>query len=305
MGTAASDRTGVALRDPLPWREFLHIAQTAESTGYEAVLVPEIAGREAFATHAALAVTTSVIRLGSGVVTVQARRALTTAMAAATVQELSGGRFVLGLGAGSAGPRPLEVVRDYVGRLRDAWSGRPVTGEDGREARLALEPGSPPPLWLGALGDGMIRLAGEIGDGVLLNWCTPERVAAARALVAEGAERAGRDPSAVTVAVYIRASLGHEEDLAVAALREAAAQYVLLPHYRRQFEAMGLGAEASEATVRAVCLLSTAAEAEARLGEYRGAGADLPVVYPVPALEAASSIMGTVLAAAPSPTLEA
>jgi alkanesulfonate monooxygenase SsuD/methylene tetrahydromethanopterin reductase-like flavin-dependent oxidoreductase (luciferase family) len=298
-------RTGVALRDPLPWRDFLLIAETAEGTGYETVLVPEIAGREAFATQAALAVLTTEVRLGTGVVTVVSRRAFTTAMAAVTVQELSGERFILGLGAGRARPRPLDLVRAYVRQIRNAWEGRPVVDEAGREARLTLDQRAVPPLWLGALGDGMIRLAGEVADGVLLNWCTPERVAEAKELVGESALRAGRDPAAVTIAVYVRACLGHEEDVAVAALSEAAAQYLAIPTYRRQFEAMGLDKAPGEGLVRAVCLVGSAAEADARLDAYREAGADLPVVYPVPALEPASSIMGTVLAAAPSPALEA
>src|SRR3989442_2706421 len=94
--------TGVALRDPLPWSQFEQAVETAEETGYEAVFVPEIAGREAFSTLTGFAAATSTIRLGTGVVTTWARSPATTAMAAATLHDLSGGRLVVWIGAGSA-----------------------------------------------------------------------------------------------------------------------------------------------------------------------------------------------------------
>lgn len=323
-------RAGVALRDPLPWPDLVGVAQTAEDTGYEAVFVPEIAGREAFATLAGLALRTSRIRLGTGVVTVHARGVATTAMGAATVQELSGGRLVLGVGSGrpgtagrTAGEGPVARVRRYVLALREALAGGPIEVDSPSGARrfqLALPVAQAPPIFLGALGDGMIRLAGEVADGVLLNWCTPDRVRRARELVGEGAEAAGRDPSSVTVAVYVRACLGHEERMALAALRSAVAEYASFPRYRRQFELMGLGREADlasraaaegslgdvpEALVRALCLLGDVRSALERLARYRRAGADLPVVYPVPCQDPYSSVLGTVLALAPRPALEA
>src|SRR5437870_2682388 len=181
---ADRQRTAVALREPVAWSDFAQLAGTAEETGYEALFVPESVGREAFSTLAALAPVTSTLLLGTGVVAVTARRAQTTAMAAATVQELSGGRLVLGLGAGFE--RSVEAVRTYVGEVRGA--------------QIALDPGRPPPIWLAALGDRMLELAAEVADGVLLNWCTPERVARARDTLASAARAAGRDPASLTVA---------------------------------------------------------------------------------------------------------
>src|SRR5207244_8133352 len=82
-----------------------------------------------------------------------------------------------------------------------------------------------------------------------------------------------------------------------------------ISHYRRQLELMGLGElaaspDSSEELVRALCLVGDPAPARRRLQEYRDAGADLPVVYPVPVLEPVSSLMGTMMALAPSPELE-
>jgi alkanesulfonate monooxygenase SsuD/methylene tetrahydromethanopterin reductase-like flavin-dependent oxidoreductase (luciferase family) len=323
-------RTGLVVRDPLPWRDVVEVVRTAEGAGYEAVFVPEIQGREAFTTLTGLACATRTLRLGTGVVTTWSRSPATTAMAASTLQEVSGGRLVLGLGSGTSGAltatrapvRPLERVRRYLAILRTLFDGRavdddPLFGTAG--FGLDLLPEVPPPLWVGALGDGMVRLAGEAADGVVLNWCTPERVTRARETIREAAAEAGRDPDAVTVSVYVRACLGLDEEVALSALRVATGQYASLPHYRRQMAAMGVGSHAERAAaaisegrpgqvpedlVRALCVLGGRDEALARFAEYREAGADLVLCYPVAALDRQSSFLGTVLAAAPDPVVE-
>ena len=220
-------RTGIALRDPWSWRDLAELVATAEETGFAALFLPEITGREAFSTLSAVAGETASLELGTGIVTIVARRPLTTAMAAATVDERSEGRMVLGLGTGPAGPGSLERLRDYVGKVRALLDGREARGESGRPMRLSMPP--PPgrriPIWIAALGPRCMRLAGELADGVLLNWCPPERVAFARDRVREGAEATGRDPEAVTVAVYVRACVGQDEEEAMSALRLAAAGY--------------------------------------------------------------------------------
>jgi 5,10-methylenetetrahydromethanopterin reductase len=321
----------VVLRDPLPWPELRIIVETVEETGYEAVFVPEISAREAFSTLTGFAPCTTRLRLGTGVVTVWSRDPATTAMGAATIHDLSGGRLILGLGAGTrppgrqdlSGASIIEVVGDYVRLVRQILSGQPVGpderfGKDGFELGLDL-PTGPPPIWLGALGDRMIELAGRVADGVILNWCTPERVAEAVTLVARGAEEAGRDPDAVTVSVYLRACLGVEDDVALEALKPMAGQYAAIPHYLRQFERMGVGEGAAAAAkaheagrpdgvpddfVRAVAVTGGRKEATARFDAFGEAGADLVLWYPVAALEPFSSVLGTILAAAPSPSVE-
>jgi alkanesulfonate monooxygenase SsuD/methylene tetrahydromethanopterin reductase-like flavin-dependent oxidoreductase (luciferase family) len=320
--------TGVVLRDPLRWPDERQLVETAESMGYGAVFVPEIAAREAFSTLTGFAAATSTMRLGTGVVTMWSRSPTITAMAAATVQDVSYGRLILGLGAGSmppgaaGGERPLERLRTYVGTVRTALSGRPVPPDDAFGAGgFVLAPeltDGPPPIWLAALGDRSLRLAGELADGVVLNWCTPERVRAARALLTRAAQGAGRDPGAITVSVYVRACLGVRADVALAALREPAGQYASIPHYLRQFERMGLGDEARaaaaafegeriddvpESFLRALTVMGGRREAKERERAYRDAGADLVLWYPVPALDPISSIMGTIMAAAPDPTV--
>jgi alkanesulfonate monooxygenase SsuD/methylene tetrahydromethanopterin reductase-like flavin-dependent oxidoreductase (luciferase family) len=133
------------------------------------------------------------------------------------------------------------------------------------------------PIWIAALGPRATRLAGEIADGVILNWCTPERVSEARDAIRAAAGEAGRDPDAVTISVYVRAAFSDQADEALLA---AAAEYTSYPAYARQFEAMGVEPSA-EAVVDAVCLRGDPSAARSRLDAYRSAGADLPVVYPV------------------------
>lgn len=313
-GLAVHEPDGIR-QEVLPWRDVLDVVETAEETGYRSVFVPEIAAREAFATLAGFAVSTSEIALATGVVRIDRRDAHVTAMAAATLHEVSGGRFVLGLGSSG----PIRRTGAFVRAVRALLAGEePV---EGGVAPGGLDLAAPVdvPLYLAALGPRMTELAGEVADGVLLNWCTPERVARARAEIARGAERAQRDSRDVTVAVYVRACLGHDEAFALAALREAAGRYAAMPKYRRQFDGMGLGEPASKAAdasragrrqevpddlIRAVCVWDGRDDARERLGAYHEAGADLVVVYPVPAQEAVSSITGTVLAAAPDPAVE-
>jgi alkanesulfonate monooxygenase SsuD/methylene tetrahydromethanopterin reductase-like flavin-dependent oxidoreductase (luciferase family) len=296
--------TAVALRDPLPWPVFAGAARLAEELGYGGVFLPEIGGRDTLAALTGLAGETSRMLLGTGVVPMGSRSPMLTAMAAATVQERSGGRAILGLGTGAAVPGALDRLRELVGELRRLF-----------EHEVSLAVPAPVPIWLSALGPRALRLAGEVADGVLLNWCPPERVAQARSAVSEAADAAGRDPSGVRVAVYVRASLGEDHGAADLALREAAAQYTSYPAYARQFAAVGLEDETAvaarahaerrpedvpEALVRAVTLPRGTAAAAARLQEYRDAGADLPVVYPVVAggdLEA--SLTATIRALAP------
>jgi alkanesulfonate monooxygenase SsuD/methylene tetrahydromethanopterin reductase-like flavin-dependent oxidoreductase (luciferase family) len=298
-------------RDVLPFPDLVHAVHAAERCGYETVFMPEIAAREAFSVLVALAGTTERIGLATGVVRIDRRDLRTTALAAATAAEAAPGRFVLGVGS----RLPIEQTGSFLASLRRLLAGEVVDGPDGPE-RLDHPPGAGAvPLYLAALGPRMCELAGERADGVILNWCTPERVSRARDEIARGADRAGRDPRSVRIAVYVRTSVEPDEGLAVGALREAAAQYAAMPTYRGQFEAMGLveeaaaaarsSAEVPDSLLRAVCAWGGRDDALERLNAYGQAGADRVVVYPVPVLDAASSILATVLGVAPRPAAAA
>jgi alkanesulfonate monooxygenase SsuD/methylene tetrahydromethanopterin reductase-like flavin-dependent oxidoreductase (luciferase family) len=307
--------TAFAVRDPWPWTEFAGLAQGGEAQGYRAIFLPEIQGRDAFASLTALAAETSTLLLGTGIVRMDARSPQLTAMSAATLQERSAGRGIIGIGTGPAVAGALDRLRALVLAVRAALRGEPAA-VDGSPIELSFTPDPPPFIWISALGPRAVEVAGEVADGVLLNWCPPERVARVREQLARGAERAGRDPADITVAGYIRASLGDDQRAALAALKTAAGEYASYPAYARQFDQVGLGEEARaaarayragrpeavpEALIDAVTLCGDLTVARSRLRAYREAGLDLAVVYPVPAgPDPLASVRTTLAALAPA-----
>jgi alkanesulfonate monooxygenase SsuD/methylene tetrahydromethanopterin reductase-like flavin-dependent oxidoreductase (luciferase family) len=307
----------VALRmrdDRLTFTELTALVQLAEQRGYEALFVPEAGGREVFTQLAAFACATERIRLSPGIATVFTRTSTLLAQAAATLDQLSGGRAMLGLGTGhepalTAGhgvhfEKPLTRMREYVTIIKAILRGdstmpparlAPVTN-----FRLETPGRADLPVFVAALGPRMCRLAGEVADGVLLNWATPGYVTEAIRNVRLGAERAGRDPASVTVACYVRVAAGAAGDTMRRALAQEIARYIHMPFYRAMFDEAGfaahtgpVAAEYGDDPARAALLvpdsmleeLTVAGDIEgarSRLDLYRGMGVTLPVVAPVP-----------------------
>jgi alkanesulfonate monooxygenase SsuD/methylene tetrahydromethanopterin reductase-like flavin-dependent oxidoreductase (luciferase family) len=189
------------------------------------------------------------------------------AVRAAALSRLTSGRFVLGIGAGSsyeaayrrtwgiAERSPLALVRAYLTTIRGFLAGQSVTWDgSGISYEAARLPGPPAlaPVYLGAAGPQMIRLGGELADGVYLSWCTPGSVRQTRELIAEGAQRAGRDPATVTLAASVRVCIDDDADAARRAFARALLPYVLgwggaPPRaFRSAFERMGFAAEIAE-----------------------------------------------------------
>jgi alkanesulfonate monooxygenase SsuD/methylene tetrahydromethanopterin reductase-like flavin-dependent oxidoreductase (luciferase family) len=302
---------GFALRDALPWSDLSAVVRAAETAGYGRLWLPQISGRDPLVTLGAVAGDTRDLSLATGVVPMRSRTMVVSAMAAATVHERSGGRMVLGIGTGSVSRGALDELRSYVAQARTLLSGERVD-VDGGAARLSLDLPSRVPVWISTLGPKAMRLAGEVADGALLNWCPPERVSFARERIAEGAAAAGRDPAEIRIAVYVRSWVGEDAALGMNALRAAAAEYASYPAYARQFAQVGLAGQAAaaaeahragrphdvpETLVRAVTAFGD--DAPARIAEYRDAGAE-PVVYPVASGDAGASIEATLLALAPA-----
>ena len=234
MGELRQPRgTAFTIRDPLPWADVAGIAREGEGLGYAAVFLPETGARDTLATLTGLAGETEGLVLGTGVIPMGARTSKLAAMAAATVQERSGGRHILGVGTGGAAPGALGRLEDYVKEIRDLVGGSAL----GAALRLPLP--APVPIWVAALGPKAVRLAGEIADGVILNWCTPERVAEARDAIRVAAGEAGRDPDAVTIAVYVRASFSRARGRSPPGRRR---RVRLLPRLRSPVRGDGRGA---------------------------------------------------------------
>ena len=266
-------------RDILPWLDLSDLARLAEELGYEAIFTPEIAGWEAFTMLTGIAAETQRVRLITGVVPLAARTLERLAMGASSLQELSGGRFSVGVGSRTS----IDETRRSLVTLRGML-------ERGQGTEWAVDP-RPAPVYLAALGPRMTELAGEVADGVILNWATPERVADARSTLPR--------KKGFTIAVYVRACLSPDDERGADALRVAGAAYAAMDPYRRQFEAMGVDPSDADEVVAATCLRGDRSAAMARLREYSHAGADLVVVYPVPTREAVGSLTATIKALAP------
>jgi alkanesulfonate monooxygenase SsuD/methylene tetrahydromethanopterin reductase-like flavin-dependent oxidoreductase (luciferase family) len=189
------------------------------------------------------------------------------AIRAAALSRLTGGRFILGIGAGSSYQTayrrtwgisersPLALVRAYLTTVRGFLAGESVTWDGSGISYAAARlpgPAARTPVYLGAAGPQMVRLGGELADGIYLSWCTTDNVRQTRGLIAEGAERAGRDPAAVTLAASFRVCVDDDTDVARRALASALLPYVLgwggdPPRaFRSGFERMGFAAEIAE-----------------------------------------------------------
>jgi 5,10-methylenetetrahydromethanopterin reductase len=189
------------------------------------------------------------------------------AIRAAGLTRLTRGRFILGIGAGSSyqaayrrtwgiGERsPLTLVRAYLTTVRGFLAGQSVTWDGSGisyEAARLPGPAARTPVYLGAAGPRMVRLGGELADGIYLSWCTTDNVRQTRDLIAEGAKYAGRDPAAVTLAASVRVCVDDDTDVARRALASALLPYVLgwggaPPRaFRSGFERMGFTAEVAE-----------------------------------------------------------
>jgi probable F420-dependent oxidoreductase len=232
--------------------EHAELAQEGERLGYADAWSYEADGVDAFAPLAVVAMATG-LRVGTAIVNVFTRGPATLASCAAGLSELAPGRFCLGIGAGSQViveswnggrfQRPATRVREMATVLRRAFTGERVVfkGEtlsvDG--FRLARPPAHPPAIHVAALREGMLRVAGQVGDGVILNWLAPVDVPRCVAIVREAASRAGRDPAAVEVTARLIVHVdppGPESD---ALARRHVAAYLNVPVYRAFHEWLG------------------------------------------------------------------
>src|SRR3984893_10202070 len=218
------------------------LVQEAARLGYESLWMPAgITGRSVFQTSvewwgATTEVVPDGLGIGISVVPFPGWTVPTLAAESATVSDITGGKFSLGIGLGgypgesfrrTYGLPLVPVVaftRDYLKTLRPLFAGETVdyAGKGVSLHGLALGFKAPKvPVYLAAMGRQMLRLSGELADGVTPNWSSPEQIVWLREQVAEGARRAGREVSEVPFAQYIRVCVDEDED---AARRAFAAQ---------------------------------------------------------------------------------
>ena len=237
-------------------QEQLAIVQEAERLGYDSVWAAEAYGSDTATVLAWLAAGTSTIKLGSAIFQIPARSAAMTAMTAATIDQLSGGRMLLGLGA--SGPqvaegwhgqrygRMLQRTREYVAvvrmalaRERVAFKGEtlelPLPDGPGKALKLTIAPVQERiPIYLAAIGPKNTALAGEIADGWIPTLFSPEHVAEFRGHLEEGAARAGRSLEGFDVAPTVNVFVTDDRAAARDAMRPYLALYVGGMGSRRQ-----------------------------------------------------------------------
>lgn len=294
----------VASRSGLPPGRFAELAAAAEGAGFSSFFVAERVADSLALSQAAIA-STSTIQVGTAVANARLRHPALTAMSAATLDELSGGRFVLGLGIanpalnettlGMPPVRPVAFMREYVCSVRTA-----LRGDMDRPARTDL------PILLAGLQPRMLQLAGEVADGVLLNLTTPGTLAGSLANVPVG--RPG-----FTVACVLPCSLGGDDELARRTGQELVVGYALHPAASRLFAASGYALQLAEvakllqrgeraaalamvddAMVDDFLLRGDRRQVAERIEQYTAAGVDLPILFPVAGDDWAAAVEATI-----------
>lgn len=302
--------------EALPPTLAVDYALRAERAGFRAAWFPEITFGDAFGPATATAVSSERIRLGTGVVGIWSRSPVTMALQASTLGQLSGGRLLLGLGLQARGyvegwhgqryERPVRAMREYVTILRSLLSGQPTTYEGEifsvRNFQLTAKPGDVR-IYVAAIGPQMVRLAGELADG-LIGYCYSLEYLRDVVLpnLQEGAARAGRTLDGFDVACGFPTIVGEDglEQIRGQALMFATAKSSS-PEYERSFAAAGFGDQVAEIYARldagdtegalgvvspemaaAVTIAGPPEEARRRIAAYHEAGLTTVALNPSP-----------------------
>jgi len=262
---------------------------------------------------AAVATCTTRLRIGTAVIPVYTRTPSVMAAGAGSLAQLAAGRVVLGIGASSETivdtwggvpfSRPLNRIRETVGVLRSMLAGERVTFEGRtirtRGFRLVSPPPRPMPIYLAALMPPMLELAGEIADGVILNFMPVEAVPRMLEHVRRGAERAGRDASQLEIVSRFQTVVTDDVAAARGAIRHMMGPYFATSVYNRFVAWCGFPDEAAailagwQAKDRArnlaavtdemidrIAIIGPAAHCRARLRAFAEAGVTTPMVHP-------------------------
>jgi len=234
--------------------EHADLTREAEGLGYTDAWSLEIDGVDGFAPLAVAAMATKM-RVGTAIANVFTRGPATLASSAAGLAEIAPGRFCLGLGSGSQPivqfwngglfTRPATRVREMVQVLRQVFAGERVTFQGEtlhiNGFRLSRPVAAPIPIYVAALRPGMLQVAGEVGDGVIVNWLSAADVPTPVRLAREAAAQAGRDPEALEITARLMVHIdppGPESDQFA---RRDIAAYMNVPVYRAFQQWIGRG----------------------------------------------------------------
>jgi probable F420-dependent oxidoreductase len=294
--------------------EFADLVREVEARGYRRAWMGESAGADAVTVMTLAAAHTRQLEVATAVLPIQTRTPIVLAMTAATLGHIAPGRFSLGLGVSSRAiveqwngltfVPGLAQMREAVQVIRAALSGERVNF-DGRfykirNFRLLIPPPPRPvPIVLAALGDEALRVAGEIADGVLMNWIGPETVPHAVAQVEAGAKRAGRTLDGFEIAAFIRTCVTDAPEAARQSLARDITGYTTVDAYANYFRGSGFAEDVdavqaawkagdragapgklSPRLLDALGVVGDEAYCRERIAEFRHSGLTMPVVVP-------------------------
>ena len=215
--------------------EFIEIAQLAEDLSYDSIWVPEMWGRDAFSILGLLAAHTKKIKLATGIIPIYSRSPAIIAQTIATLDEISDGRMMLGLGTsgpivienwhGTPYEKPLQRTREYVEIIRMILNSERVNYEGEifnlKNFRLQFKPiRKDLPIFIAAMGSKNIQLTGELADGWIPFLIPPEQIDSGKKELESGAGKAGRSLDQILVSPYITAAVSEDIDLAQDVIKE-------------------------------------------------------------------------------------
>jgi alkanesulfonate monooxygenase SsuD/methylene tetrahydromethanopterin reductase-like flavin-dependent oxidoreductase (luciferase family) len=303
----------------------LEYARLADELGYDTIACSHIAARDSFTALSGLAMATGRVALATAVAPIYHRSPASMAQTAATVDDLSGGRFRLGLGVGHRvtmggwhGQRighPIAEMREYVALVRALLAGTTAPAGERWNSTFRFTGFTPRPdlpILLAGLSPAMLRLAGEIADGVVL-WACPADYVREVVLpeVEKGRTAAGKPLDGFAVMPAIPVAAGADRAVAHAGIREELHRYFGLPFYRTMFAAAGYQddlnafdaadgdrpaqlAAIGEEFITALCAIGDATDVRSTIDRYRQAGATNPILTGIRGTDFAASLRAAV-----------
>src|SRR5262245_41457006 len=241
----------------LPMDAIPQLGQLAESHGFHCAWGGEANNKDPTVMLSAIAAVTQKLKVGSAIYHILGRTPATLALQAAGLDELSAGRFLLGVGSsnptiakwhGQVLDHPMARVQEYIDIVRAAMTGEKLnfTGKFfcAENFKLAFKPsGRRIPIYLAAFGPQMTRLAGRITDGVVINMANPREIRRIADEVRAGAAEGGKEPAQMEIICKIRCSIAANYSIARNALSHALTYYALADYYRNLLGRMGFAQE--------------------------------------------------------------
>lgn len=273
------------------------LAKIAEDGGFEGIFSPEVPPWSAISNAQVFAEATSKIKVGTWIANIYMRQPVMAAATALTIQEISGGRMILGLGVSHKPVNdryeidmgdPMESMRDFVTAVKSF--------ADGSNPALTLKRELPKlPVYTAGLTKVAATVAGEVADGLMPYMATPEYISTLKGYVADGAKSAGRDPSEIDITNGIPSFVSDDLDAAIKSAKRGLSGYARFPFYQRLIRNIGFGDVVdqiqgganpadvfSDELVEAFALVGPADKCKARLQDFYNAGVDLAIIVPGP-----------------------